>query len=605
MRLKNLIAVILASVILLASCNTSQQTEENSKNDEISYNYHNDRSVYDNRCDFGTESDTVVVETQNSEEDNSLKIPNFSTINGNISFNYVYEKGMANIYDSAKAYAVLNDDSDDANRYDVYQTTDAGDVWLKTQTFYLDGEISFAFKEENGQIIWFINSDEKTQVYILSVNKTNHVFEINKADDWFSAFRFSGDGDFDVSAVDNGDYYIHLIVTEKSENKNILYQGDVILSESDLYPYSIIPDETAPYDEMLNTIKSDTVNFSSLVEKGLANVTAKYKAYYLDKEATNSEHLFRITKYITVDGGKTWIKRPEVFVKHTDENNYSFTFKNGKTMYITSQTINSINIVDTYSLTGEDWLSALEIDKYFTNIEAERIGEYTLQMRISKENSETSQYDVLFEGMVILDEDTLYPAQVIKHEMKNYTSALSTIDQDNNDFSRQLSFGCANVYENNRAYIIKFTGAGAGGREYKKIRTEDGGKTWIDIDDEKFRIENSNIYSTSFDNGRILWICNPCISYSSPFVMLFDMYEYQTQDETNGYSKPSFSKSWFKIFNIPDDITFFAETDYKGDYIMHIKLIETVRGEKTDNILFDGDIIINEKSLFPKEIADD
>ena len=92
----------------------------------------------------------------------------------------------------------------------------------------------------------------------------------------------------------------------------------------------------------------------------------------------------------------------------------------------------------------------------------------TLQILIFKENSRTLENEVFFKGRVILDEDTLYPAQIIPNA-KDYDSMLSTIDSDNNDFSKELSFGHANVYDNNRAYIIKFTGAGAGSKPFRRL----------------------------------------------------------------------------------------------------------------------------------------
>lgn len=189
------------------------------------------------------------------------------------------------------------------------------------------------------------------------------------------------------------------------------------------------------------------------------------------------------------------------------------------------------------------------------------------------------------------------------NQLSEYDKMLSTIDYDKKlpfgdaagytTFYELLKVHRANVYDYNKAYVIA-TGVGAGTQSGTIYQTSDGGETWIKTKDS-FPFYGSG---KSFKNGKILCMGQNHNVHTNPQVYIFDI------DKETDQVNLKMPQDWFSIFNIDGNIIFDVKTSavYQFDYIIHITITETdMYGEKI-NVLYNGDVILDPDTLYPKEL---
>lgn len=192
--------------------------------------------------------------------------------------------------------------------------------------------------------------------------------------------------------------------------------------------------------------------------------------------------------------------------------------------------------------------------------------------------------------------ENTYPEKIDEYE-KILNSMEGSIITKNSHSETYFSVGdyeFANVYAKDKAYSLRYDSSGAGGSYYKLFYTTDCGKTWNETD-KSVRLTNSyHNHLIPIENGTVLNFSNTSLNDN-----------YDTSVTVYGSDKENDSffikeiKNWFEIFNIDDSISFVSEVKYNGDYYFQLT-IKDKYNEK--DVLFDGTVKINEKTLLPEKI---
>lgn len=303
----------------------------------------------------------------------------------------------------------------------------------------------------------------------------------------------------------------------------------------------------------------------------------------------------------------------------------------------------------------ENWFDIFNFEDNisFAVTDATYIGNYTLSLTIEKMSLEdkglwvnNNTGDFLYHGNVVLDSKTLLPkelkeiesdsespsepetaeeerhqaetAKVYFNENENmtYEEELCTIDPWSrflNDrakgeaneitFLELLINNRANVIGNGKAYAITSNDS-AGMHQTTGIvyYTNDGGKTWEDID------YYNRVYGTeslvSLENGKILSFYIPDSNIihekmEAPLVTELSINTEEKSLEKNGIL------NWFDIFNIDKALKlteiYYIGADEDDGYVLKIKLESNDEKDNSeiDSVLYDGYVVIDSETLLP------
>lgn len=160
--------------------------------------------------------------------------------------------------------------------------------------------------------------------------------------------------------------------------------------------------------------------------------------------------------------------------------------------------------------------------------------------------------------------------------------------------------------ENGEAAFVRMEDVGMYKLGMSPYFTTDGGKTWIHGED--FQMSSSSRISHSLDHQRILiffysWVAMP--DQPSIYVLNFDYEHFKVQ--------PVYLEDWYSMFGIDGVIS--MQSEYKGDYTLHMTIRRATNPEddnrnpfdqnqQTGDILFNGDVILEPETLYPKELKE-
>lgn len=185
---------------------------------------------------------------------------------------------------------------------------------------------------------------------------------------------------------------------------------------------------------------------------------------------------------------------------------------------------------------------------------------------------------------------------------EEYDAMLNTIDRlsvicsfyNEKTFEDYYVKGMANVYDENKAYVLvkQFHGS------YDLYLTDDGGKTWNKNKKETVFLEKT------YDDDSIPLPNGECLE----FINLYNeipQYLYNTEVRVYGMNQEKELvyeekvEGWFDIFNFAEDISFVTEAEYCGDNSYHLTIRDRIN---KNDVLFNGTVIINSKTLLPDRI---
>ena len=186
--------------------------------------------------------------------------------------------------------------------------------------------------------------------------------------------------------------------------------------------------------------------------------------------------------------------------------------------------------------------------------------------------------------------------------LEEYDAMLNTIDcssvvcslYNKKTFEDYYAEGMANVYDVKKAYALvkQFHGS------YALYLTADGGKTWTNSKEGIVFLEKS------YDDDSIPLPNGECLEFLNLYKEI-PQYLYDTEVRVYGVNKENSSfyeeqvKGWFDIFNFGEDVSFVTEAEYCGDNSYHL----TIRNRMNKNeVLFNGTVIVNSKTLLPDRI---
>lgn len=160
--------------------------------------------------------------------------------------------------------------------------------------------------------------------------------------------------------------------------------------------------------------------------------------------------------------------------------------------------------------------------------------------------------------------------------------------------------------ENGEAAFVRIEGGGMYKLGMSPYFTTDGGKTWIHGED--FQMSSSSRISHSLDHQRILiffysWVAMP--DQPGIYVLTFDYQNFKVKTE--------YLREWYSMFDIDGVIS--MQSEYKGDYTLHMTIRRAANPEddnrnpfdqnqQTGDILFNGDVILEPETLYPKELKE-
>ena len=177
----------------------------------------------------------------NDDKENTINWSSLISENNNrLTYSFVYNEN--------KAYAIISEGSGAGHSfYKVFITVDGGKTWTKNYSLQLTNYSRYTMTQfENGDILAFQNWSEDfpidTNIMVYGIDKKTDNFFTKELDNWFDVFNIDEDITFITETEYSNNYSFHIIIKEKSNEKNVLFSGMVEIDSETYLPKGIIRD---------------------------------------------------------------------------------------------------------------------------------------------------------------------------------------------------------------------------------------------------------------------------------------------------------------------------------------------------------------------------
>lgn len=184
------------------------------------------------------------IEKEISDNDDKENTINWNSLISENNSRLIYSF----VYDENKAYAIISEGSGAGHSfYKVFITVDDGNTWTEDYNLQLTNYSRYTMTQfENGDILAFQNCSEDfpidTNIMVYGIDKKTDNLFTKELDNWFDVFNIDEAITFITEAEYSNNYSFHIIIKEKSNEKNVLFSGMVEIDSETYLPKGIIRD---------------------------------------------------------------------------------------------------------------------------------------------------------------------------------------------------------------------------------------------------------------------------------------------------------------------------------------------------------------------------
>lgn len=326
--------------------------------------------------------------------------------------------------------------------YIPFFTVDNGQTWQRGKEFAVLGGLGVSHCLEDGSALCFATSGhtlpDHPYVRHLVFDYDNLTATCEYLNHWFDFFGIDKDTIIDIESEYLDDYRIHIVIYEINDrekqlrhtrNGKLLFDGDVILDPETLYPIGTEEHQTVFTTEELSAMY--TGNPWSSRDVKIMPETDKQVRFV---ERSIGMHSVGGYTYFSFDGGQTWWQGGLYQVSLGSRREYNL--EDERILYFANSVVSEnkrpwaeVWTLDFDNLSVQrdhinDWFDIFGFDENtIINPVVKEIDGYTMHMVIYKVDDWKYQLstdavngEVLFDGRVMLDEETLKPVEVL-HNM--------------------------------------------------------------------------------------------------------------------------------------------------------------------------------------------